>query len=121
MATRTHGLFRLVDHPSVDVAHGGCYVDGSAGPGVDTGVLIEFEGTLFLSLNTVKELAEVAGYSVNAEGAALEVENAHLVHTVEQLTAERDQLSADLDAVGVLLARGQAQQAPAKVPAKSKS
>lgn len=105
MATRTHGLFRLVDHPGNDVAHGGCYVDGSAGPGVDTGVLIEFEGTLFLSLNTVKELAEVAGFSVNAEGAALEIENAHLTHQVEELTAERDQLNADLDAVGVLLAR----------------
>jgi hypothetical protein len=109
MAQRTHGLFRAVEHPNNDVARGGCFVYGSAGPGVDTGVLIDFEGTLFLGNTAIRELAEVAGYSVNVEGAQLEVENAHLQHTIDELTAERDQLSADLDAVGVLLARGSSQ------------
>jgi hypothetical protein len=61
MATREHGLFRLLDHPAPDAAKGGCYVTYGTGPCVDTGVLIEFEGTLTLSTGTIKELAEVAG------------------------------------------------------------
>lgn len=104
MAVRDHGLFRKLDRPASDTAHSGCYVDGSTGPGVDTGVYIDFEGTLFLSLSTIKELAEVAGYSVNAEGEQLEHDNAFLTR---ELAAARDLLAAyeeQLNAVALAVA-----------------
>lgn len=105
MATRQHALFRLVDRPSPDVAHEACYVYGTAGAGVDTGVIIEFEGTLFLSLAAVKEMAEVAGFSVNEEGQALEVENANLQHQLAEAIAERDDANEQLRVLGGVLAR----------------
>ena len=73
-ALREHGLFRKVDHPSPDVAMGACYVYHTSGPGVDTGVLIEFEGTLFLGNTAIRELAECAGMNVLEDAVALEQE-----------------------------------------------
>jgi hypothetical protein len=104
MAVRQHGLFRRLDRPANDTAHSGCYVDGSAGPGVDTGTYIDFEGTLFLSLNTIKELAEVAGFSVNAEGEALEREVEWLKHQNQQQAALLSTANEQLDAVGLAVA-----------------
>jgi hypothetical protein len=107
MATRSHGLFRAVPHPAGDVAHGGCYIYGGGGPGVDTGVLIDFEGTLFLGNTAIRELAEVAGMSVNEEGAALERENAFLTQRCSELVDQIRDLNEQLDAVSVVLARAQ--------------
>jgi hypothetical protein len=100
MATREHGLFRRLDTPAPDAAQGGCYVSHGTGPCVDTGVLIEFEGTLTLSVNTIRELAEVAGFSVDAEALQHEEDIAHLQHRVEELEAENAGLREDLNAVG---------------------
>lgn len=108
MATRTHALFRLVDRPSPDVAHEACYVYGTATAGIDTGVIIEFEGTLFLSLAAVREMAEVAGFSVNEEGMQLEIDNAHLTVERDELKARIAELEADAEVVGSLLARAAA-------------
>lgn len=105
MALRDNGLFTRCDAPLAGTAMGACYINHTAGPGVDTGVLIEFEGTLFLSNEAIKDLAEVAGMNVNEEGEQLEIENAHLQREVERLTAERDELSNQLDEVSLVFAR----------------
>lgn len=105
MATREHGLFRYLDHPAGDAAKGGCYVSYGTGPCVDTGVLIEFEGTLTLSVNTIRELAEVAGFSVDAEALQHEKDIAHL-------TAENTRLTAELaEANDIIQAAGRAMRA----------
>ena len=91
MATRDHGLYRRLDTPAPDAAQGGCYITHDTGPCVDTGVLIFTEGTLTLGLRTILELAEVAGFSVNEEGEALEAENEHLkreLRVVQERNAE---------------------------------
>jgi hypothetical protein len=100
MTIREHGLFRRLDHPAPDAAQGGCYYSHGTGPCVDTGILIETEGTLTLSLNTIQELAEVAGFSVNTEGEALEAENAHLLHRIIELETENAELNEILIGVG---------------------
>jgi hypothetical protein len=105
MAIRQHGLFRLCDRPAPDVAKGGCYFSGDAGPGVDTGILIDFEGTLYLSLNTIRELAEVAGFSVNTEALELERQNAEFQKAIADLRIENGELKSTLDAVGIAVAR----------------
>lgn len=104
MATRDHGLFRKLDHPAPDAAKGGCYVTYGTGPCVDTGCLIDFEGTLTLSLGTIKELAEVAGFSVNEEGEELEKDNAFLKQRLAEKENEVAELSNQLDAVGLAVA-----------------
>ena len=103
MAIRQHALFRRVDTPPPDVAKGGCYYSFDTGPGVDTGILIDFEGTLFLSLNTIKELAEVAGFSVNAEGEAQEQEVEWLKRRVAELEEENAAYVENLKAVGAAI------------------
>jgi hypothetical protein len=95
-----------VDRPPADVAKGGCYLNGSATAGVDTGVNIDFEGTLFLSNSAIKELAEVAGFSVNEEGIELERRNAELEHEIEELKALVTAQDEELQAVAIVFARG---------------
>ena len=106
MATRTHGLYRKYDIPPNDAALGGGYLDGSQGPGVDTGVLVAYEGTLCLSFNSLKELCEVAGFSFDAEAVRLEETNAHQLRTIELLTAENVEMRKLLDTVGAAVAYG---------------
>ncbi len=96
MALTEHPLFRLVDTPGPDTAHGGCYYSGVTGPGVDTGILIEFEGTLFLSLNTIKEIAEVAGFRLNEEGVKLEQSNAYLMEQMSDILTVNTELKEQL-------------------------
>lgn len=105
MATRTNGLFTKVDRPLPGSAKGGCYIWGSAGPGVDTGVLIDFEGTLYLGNAAIKELAECAGFSLNEEGLQLEYDNAHLQRKVAELASKNADLEDQLNGVSALLAR----------------
>lgn len=100
MAVREHGLYRLLDTPAPDAALGGCYITHSTGPCVDTGVLVEFEGTLTLSIGVIKELAEVAGFSVNEEALKLELDNAHLQHRVTELEEEVARLNDIIIGVG---------------------
>lgn len=104
VAIREHGLFRKCESPSSDVAMGSCYVYHTSVPGVDTGVLIEFEGTLYLSNVAIREMAEVAGMSVCEEGEALERDLAEAQHTIEQLRAEKADLVEQLDAVSHVIA-----------------
>ncbi len=94
MATREHGLFRRLDNPAPDAAKGGGYIYHGQGPCVDTGVLIDFEGTLTLTLNEIKELAEVAGFSLNEEAEAIEQENAYLQSENARLKAEIEDADA---------------------------
>lgn len=108
MAVREHGLFRLLDRPAPDAAKGGCYVTYGTGPCVDTGVLIAFEGTLTLSVGTIKELAEVAGFSVDAEAIQHEKDIAFLTQENQRLHALNKELRSELDAFAGLLQQGQA-------------
>lgn len=105
MAIREHGLYRRCARPAADVAKGGCYITGDAGVGVDTGAYIDMEGTLYLSLNTIKELAEVAGFSVNEEGQQLEIDNTFLTEQVASLGRELADANEQLEAVGLAVAR----------------
>lgn len=119
MATREHGLFRKLTEPAEDAAQGGCYITHDRGACVDTGILIFAEGTLTLSVNTIRELAEVAGFSVDAEALENERKIAEYEHEVEQLKARIAELDTELDHAASLVARGQAAQtAAAKARAK---
>lgn len=120
MALDTHPLFRLVDTPGPDTAHGGCYYSGVTGPGVDTGILIEFEGTLFLSLNTIKEIAEVAGFRVNEEGIELEKRVAELTKIGIDLNLQLEQVEKQLaDANRIIGAAVAAVEKPKDQPTKT--
>lgn len=100
MSIRDHGLYRLLERPAPDAALGGCYITHSTGTCVDTGVLVEFEGTLTLSVGVIRELAEVAGFSVNEEGFKLEHENAYMQERINQLEAEVQGLNEILVGIG---------------------
>lgn len=104
MAVREHGLFRRLDTPASDAAQGGCYITHDAGPCVDTGILVYGEGTLTLSCNTIRELAEVAGFSVNEEAVQLEVDNANLEEENARQREEIAELNQQLVAVGLAIA-----------------
>lgn len=110
MATRTHGLYTRLDHPSYQHANESCLVTGTTGPGVDLGIDLEGYGGVYLSLNVIKEIAEVAGFSVNEEGKALEEENAHLQHDLAVHQWAVALLEEELDAVSRLIARAAAPQ-----------
>ena len=105
MATRTHGLFRLLPTPAGDSAQGGCYIYHTTGPCIDTGVLIEFEGNLTLSLVALREMCEVAGFSFEEEGVKLEQRVAFLERELEQAKAELAEANEQLNAVGIAVAR----------------
>ena len=105
MATRTHGLYRRLDHPAADAAHGACYLSGDAGPCVDTGVSIYMEGSLTLSVNAIRELAEVAGFSVDAEAVEHEHQLAEQEHLIAQLREQNADLLEQVEAVGLAVAR----------------
>lgn len=105
MATRVHALYKLLDHPASDAAKGSCYLTGTGGPCVDTGVLIDYEGSLTISVAALQEMCEVAGFSFNEEAEQLENENAYLTHKVERLVEENAELSEQLTLIGVALSR----------------
>lgn len=105
MPIREHGLYRKLPHPAGDAANGSCYLTGNAGECVDTGIIIHGEGTLTISVNAVRELAEVAGFSVNEDALAIETEIAHLrVENAAQRASILD-LNEQLDAVSLMVAR----------------
>src|SRR5690349_5961986 len=105
MAVRKHAIYRLLPEPAEDAAEAGCYLTGSRGPCVDTGRLIMHEGNLTLSVQTIKDLAEVAGFSVNEEGQQLEELAEHLVRENEDLKAQLADANDQLEAVGKAVAR----------------
>lgn len=107
MAIRSNGLFTKCDHPLPGTAMGSCYVYGTSGPGVDLGVQIEFEGSLFLSNAAIKEAAEIAGFNVLEDAVELEQENAHLTRQLAEARTQLDAANEQLDAVSVLLSRAQ--------------
>jgi hypothetical protein len=104
MAKRSNGLFTKLDAPLAGTAMGSCYVYHTAGPGVDLGVQIFMEGSLFLSNTAIREAAEVAGMVVNEEGIQLEADLAHALRKIEKLEAENADLREQLDAVGTAVA-----------------
>ena len=63
------------------------------------------EGTLTLSLNSLVEMCEVAGFSFNAEARRLEEDLATAQHALALLTEERNDLAQQLDAVSLAFAR----------------
>lgn len=105
-AIRNHAIYRRMPQPPGDAAKGACYLSGSAAECVDTGANIFGEGTLVLSVNTIRELAEVAGFTV-VNGEKLEIRNAELEHEVEQLKAQVAELEEELDVAARLSARRQ--------------
>lgn len=105
MAVREHGLFRLLERPPADAAMGGSLVTGSQGPCVDTGQFIDFVGTVVIDLPTLKELAEVAGFSVNEEGIELERRNAELEYDLGLALWRIAELDQQLDTVALTFAR----------------
>jgi hypothetical protein len=109
MATRNHALYKRLPQPPADAAQGACYLSGSGGDCVDTGVNIWNEGTLVLSTASIRELAEVAGFNV-VDGVELEVRNAELEHEVEQLKARVIELDEELEVAARLQARKQRAQ-----------
>lgn len=123
MAIRDNGLFRKLERPAGDAAKGACYITGDAGPCVDTGVDIWTEGTLTLSLNAIRELAEVAGFSVNEEGEQLESDNAFLAHRIVELENQLEEANGQLEAIGITIARAAAaaDAPPVKTRAKAKA
>jgi hypothetical protein len=104
MATRKHALYRLLERPNPDAAQGGCYLTGDQGACVDTGVNIYMEGTLTLSINALRELCEVAGFSFNAEASKLETELAHAQEANRLLIEEKADLLGQLNAVALAVA-----------------
>lgn len=78
-ATRKHGLFQL-GRPSWPHAKSACYVYETQEEGVDTGIVIEGEGVLFLSTVAIREMAEVAGLTMVDGATALEAELAYAQH-----------------------------------------
>lgn len=105
MAIREHGLYRRYDTPPPDAAKGACYLTYSSGPGVDTGVLIDFEGDLCISTAALRELCEVAGFSFEEDGVQLEQRNAFLERELAQAQADLADANEQLTAVGVAVAR----------------
>lgn len=105
MPIREHAIFRKLDQPHAEAAGGSSYIYHSNDACVDTGVHIFGEGFLTLSLNEIKELAEVAGFSVNEDGQAVEERNAELERQVAALEAENEELVAELRAIGTAVRR----------------
>lgn len=99
MTIRDDGYMRHLTEPAPDAARAACYLTGSRGPCIDTGILVDFEGTLTISDAAIKQMAEVAGFSVNEDGLELEIRNAELEHNLASMTEERDQLLDDLTAI----------------------
>jgi hypothetical protein len=106
MPIRDHALYRLLPQPPGDAAQGACYLTGSGGECVDTGVNIWNEGTLVISKGAVRELAEVAGYDV-VDGLELETRNAELVKENAELAQRINDLEDELDIAARLQARKQ--------------
>jgi recombinational DNA repair protein (RecF pathway) len=104
MALTSHGLYRKLSRPANDTAMSACYVCHKATAGVDLGVYISFEGSLFLCLNCIREAAEIAGFRVNAEGEQLEREVEWLKVQTQQLTSQLSDANEQLDAVGLAVA-----------------
>ena len=105
---RTHGLFRRA-LPQYHNAKQGCYVYESNTEGIDTGVIIEGEGVLFLSAAAIIEMAEVMGWDVRtdwqSERAQLEASLAYAEHERDQARIENEGLRADLEAFGRALSK----------------
>lgn len=102
-AIRTHALFRKVDHPQNNTYHGGCLVYGGRGAGVDTGIMVDYEGFVFISEQALKEMCEVFGFSFNEDGVRVEQENAHLSAENFRLLAENAEMNEQLTAIGIAI------------------
>lgn len=101
---RSNGLF-IKTVPQYTHAKASCYVYEMAEEGIDTGILIEGEGGLFIGRTALLEMAGVMGWSVNEEGAQLEADNAFKQREIERLTLALAEANEELDAVGILIAR----------------
>lgn len=108
MATRKSQLYTLTPTPLPNTYTDGCLATGSRGPGIDINVPIEYVGNIRLSLGAVQEIAEVAGFSVNAEGAKLEEDNAYLEAANQALTKRVAELEEQLSTVGAVILQAQA-------------
>jgi len=107
MAIRQHGLFSRT-FPGWIHAKSACYVYESNEEGIDTGIIIEGEGTLFLGRVAIQEMAEVYGFSIGEDGQKLEEENAHLIHENNTLREQVRALTSDLETFGRAIASARA-------------
>lgn len=107
MGLTSHGLFTATSATSVH-AKGGCYVYGTPDRGVDFGVFIVGEGTLFLGKTAIKEAAELLGFRFDEEGRDLEISNAELERENQRLKAYVADLTRDLAVIGAAINRATA-------------
>jgi hypothetical protein len=105
---RTHGLFSRT-MPSWQHAKSADYIYGANEEGIDTGIIIEGEGTLFLGKTSLQEMAEVMGWEVRTGWQELERDYqetiAYLEHELELSRAQVAEQEEDLRAFGKVLAR----------------
>lgn len=101
-----HGLFRATS-PGYQHAKGSCYVYGTTDPGVDTGIVIEGEGVLFIGRVALVEMGKVLGLlfpedaeALLEESVRLETDNAYLQDENARLAEHVVALEADLAAIG---------------------
>jgi hypothetical protein len=108
MPIRENGIFRR-QMPGYHNAREGCYIYGANTVGIDTGVIIEGEGVLFLGEAAIIEMAEVMGFEVRtdwqAEKRELEERLAYAEHEAEEARLEAAGYKEDLEAFGRALAK----------------
>jgi hypothetical protein len=114
MPIRENGIFRRTV-PSYHNAREACYIYGANTVGIDTGVIIEGEGVLFIGEAALIEMAEVMGWEVRtdwqAEKRDLEAALAFAEHERDRALEENAGLRADLEAFGRALAKHAGMQA----------
>lgn len=96
-ATRQHGLFSKT-MPTWVHAKAACYVYETNTEGVDFGIIIEGEGTLFLSKQAIREAAEVVGLTMIDGVQELEEDLAYAEHDRDAWKAKYEALREGLDA-----------------------
>jgi hypothetical protein len=103
----THGLFTKTTPSSVH-AQEGDYIYGANEVGIDTGVIIVGEGTLFIGQTALREMLEVMGWNITVDRddtlIQLQKDLAFTEAERDRLAKENEELVSDLAAFGRALA-----------------
>ena len=108
---RSNGMFTKMDQPNWRHARNRDYISGMATAGIDTGVIIEGEGILFIGRASLLEMAGVMGWHFIEDWAADERQYQEDLawerRENERLQAENAALKADLETFGRAMASWQ--------------